>query len=139
MIQLTTKEAAIYEGIKAGMSLRDIAVQVGIHRVTVSGHISFLIAAGLVEKTGKIDRFFTYRAIPQSYEIVKHKNKKNDRVIVDTDDQILREALHVQLTDEQQLYLDGHRQTQKRTILAKKLGITKLQLNFILDKPGERV
>lgn len=39
--------------------------------------------------------------------------------------------LHIQLTDEQQFYLSTHIH-EKRTILAKKLGIRKIQLNHLL-------
>lgn len=43
----------------------------------------------------------------------------------------LLETLHIQLNEEQQLYLNGHI-LEKRTILAKKLGIPKYQLNQLL-------
>lgn len=43
----------------------------------------------------------------------------------------LLENLHIKLNEEQQLYLNGHIH-EKRTVLAKKLGIPKYQLNQLL-------
>jgi DNA-binding transcriptional ArsR family regulator len=135
MIQLLPREATVYEDLKAGLQPKDIAEKIGMHRVTISAHIKDLVNMGLVEKTGRINYFTTYRVIPCEYEIVLKKNKSNGFTEFEDDSFLLR-SMDVKLSEDQWFYLRNHINKIDRTKLAKRLMISKMQLNFAIMKLG---
>ena len=88
---------------------------------------------GLVrkEKHGPRMHYFPTGA---EYKLSTHKKHSLPKAS-DIEDRLLKAALDIQLTTEQKKYLKAHKK-EKRTVLARKLGISKLQLNFMLCRLG---
>ncbi|NQX57531.1 hypothetical protein [Paenibacillus qinlingensis] len=50
MLQLSRKEAAVYEKLGAGALPRDIASKIGVHRITVMYFINKLVISGAAKR-----------------------------------------------------------------------------------------
>ncbi|WP_028551743.1 hypothetical protein [Paenibacillus sp. UNC451MF] len=127
MLQLIKNEIIVYEGIKQGKSRHEISTDSGLHKATVSKFINILHRLWLIEYVGRKEKIKIYRAVSCEYVEVGGYQEEPDV------DRLLQKSIDIRLTDDQMFYLRNHKK-MKRSVLAKKLGVTKLALNFTLDK-----
>ncbi|OBZ15143.1 hypothetical protein [Bacillus sp. FJAT-26390] len=132
MIQLTAMQKSIMDVIAAhdGIKYGDMMEKSGILLSNGTGTIQSLLNKKLIIRKGKQRRFFyhwtgiPYGALPEG-----------DQVYIElpaSPDPFLKRSASIQLTSEQRFYLDNHKHLP-RTQLARKLGISKLELNFAMD------
>lgn len=141
MIQLTAGQAQTYEMLKTGeFSATQIGRATGRSHKTVSSQIEKLVLIGFAERVGA-RRKALYKGLEGSYELLKQNtrgtyNKLHDTVFLEGEaDVFLHELVNVRLSEEQTIYLQNHRQ-EKRSVLAKELGIPKIQLNLAMERLG---
>lgn len=135
-IKLLPLEAAIYEGLKVGKTLGQIASeQEGMASQNMAGRISWLIKNGVVIRTGK-KRKYIYSTPEISYEIIPIRTAVKAPMQDEVPDTLLEEMLAMKLTDKQRQIIENNWHTMGRTALAAEAGITKLQLNHVMVKLG---
>lgn len=133
MIKLTPLQASIMTVIDAnpGISFKEIVSQSSITINCGSGTIRGLIKKKMIIREGTTHKFKHY-SVGIAYEVIKKAEPIATDVMQSKVDPELLKAASFQLTDDQRLYLDNHRHLS-RSELARKLGIPKLELNFVMD------
>lgn len=134
MIRLTETQAEVYEFLKTGeYSLNGIASGTGKSKNTIGTILIFFQRTGIAVRKGK-DKKYTYTASPIEYFIGNYNgpNGRHDDTELDPNDRLLNEMVNVRLTPDQIIYLKRYKKKETRTELAKKLGISKLQLCYYL-------
>ncbi|GCL71772.1 hypothetical protein PN4B1_16770 [Paenibacillus naphthalenovorans] len=136
MITLTKRQSDVYEAIKSGNRfMTDILKVTDLKRTTAKDYIRALISYGMVEseRGGLNNKFCIYTAkdVPHEVKHVKEKvcNSKQ------RPDHLIDRLINTKITPEQAFYLKHHKR-QKRSLLAKRVGLTKLQLNYVLERLG---
>lgn len=133
MITMTSRQAATYEYIKTGQYTKtQITQATGFPKGTIESHLTCLMRDGMVKRT-KVRKVYRYKAIDQPYEIGIRTAKQEEIVSLKESDPLLYRRMVVTLTTDQEYYLEQHR-NQKRSILAKRLGLTKPQLLYVLER-----
>ncbi|MBD0381218.1 hypothetical protein [Paenibacillus sedimenti] len=135
-LQLLPLEAAIYEGFKAGKTYAQIKKETDDNRHNMTSRTNKLIEFGALIRTGG-KRSFVYTVVPDiEYEIIQERRAQKE-LMIEVEDRLLDNLQVFELTEEQQQRLKEN-QHLGRTALAAKLGISKLQLNYVLDKKSTR-
>ncbi|NRF91493.1 hypothetical protein HQN89_10725 [Paenibacillus frigoriresistens] len=135
-LKLLPLEAAIYEGLKAGKTIAQIASeQEGMPSQNMAGRMSWLIKNGIVIRTGKKKKYI-YSTPEISYEIIPTRMAVREPMQDEIPDTLLEEMLAMKLTDNQRQIIEKNWRTMGRTELAAEVGITKLQLNHVMIKLG---
>lgn len=134
MERLTANHAKVYEAIKAGHNnLQDVVKATKLTLHSVKSARKLLSKRGIIkiERNGKSAIY-----VPMDVKYKVHDIKSISKILELPDDPLVDRAFNVQLDEEQIHYLRNHRYKQSRTVLAKKLGISKLTLNFALERLG---
>lgn len=135
MIKLTPHEANTYEGVKQGLTIKEIAKKSGIGVDAIRHHIRFLLSVSIIVRHGHHKHNYTYTAVDKPYIVEKKEPKPRSKVAVIAVDHLLDAALNIVLTEDQRFYLTHHKD-RPRTVLARRTGLTRLQLNFALERLG---
>lgn len=136
MIKLTKREAITYEGLKQGLTLKDIAVHAEVNIEAVRHYVRLLQQYTMIQRFGTNRRNYYYKVIPKPYTVGEKEPKPRTKMPFDSNqDKLLNDSMNVKLTDDEAFYLKQHR-SQSRTRLAKRLGLTKLQVCFAIERLG---
>lgn len=136
MIQLTKRESITYEGLKQGLTLKEIAVQAEVNIEAVRQYVRFLLKNTMLERHGSNRRNYTYSIVDKPYRIGEREPRQRVKEPFENEtDTFLISAMNVKLTDDQLFYLKQHR-SQNRTRVAKRLGLTKLEVCFAIARLG---
>lgn len=139
MLKLLKNEAIVYEGWKSKMHAARIIEQVGVTRAIYYNLLSNLISLGAIRKSG-MQGSYKYTPVIQPYEIVTKRDEKKRNTDFGLDP-FLTEAVNVVLTDYQRDSIDTNKKDLSsgkisRKEFARELGLSKLQLNFALERLG---
>jgi hypothetical protein len=131
-VQLLDLEAKIYEALKRSLHIPGIATSLDLDQKKINHQLTKLVTLEMLGRVGKKNAY-VYTVIDRPYVVVMRRCKTN----VFEDDPFLDKVRDYSLSVEQSFYLKHHRH-QKRSILAKRLGLSRIQLNFALDDLGGR-
>lgn len=134
-VQLRPNEAKLYMEIKKDPDrpIEQIAKAIGLSRMSISLYLRGLIETEMIEIVSRNRKSgYRYRALSKPYEV---ENRTRTPVIVDP---FVMKALNTQLTNEQLAYLKENKKKFPRSVLAKELGLSKLELNLVLEKLGRK-
>lgn len=129
-------EATIYEGLKAGKPIQQIREETGEKRDRIYCRVRRLMEIGALKQSGK-RKSYVYTPVEVSYEVISPRRSPDEDKQVPIEDRLL-DNLHVFELSEDQKWIMNENQHLGRTALAAKLGITKLQLNYVLYKASKR-
>jgi hypothetical protein len=132
-IQLLHSEATMLEALQLGQNIPQIATSMNVDSKEGYRLLHRLIFLGFVTREGR-KHHYTYTFADMPYVVVTRRVYPKPAL---EPDPFLDRARAYHLTADQLFYLRNHRY-QKRTILAKRLGLSKLELNFALDDLGGR-
>ncbi|MDR6883047.1 hypothetical protein [Bacillus sp. 3255] len=137
MIQLLAAEAVVFEGLKAGKSVAQITKEFNDPKGTKThSRIKKMRELGLITREGT-KRNFVYFCSDQSYEIVEKREPKPPVVSLLTEpDETLNGMVKFSLSEDKLQFLRKNYTTMSRTQLAKKLGVNKLELTYVMHKLG---
>lgn len=137
MLKLLKNEAAVYEGWKQKLPASYIIEQAGITKAVYYTLLSNLISLGAIRKSGT-RMHYVYTPIIQAYEIVaiRDEKKRNTDFGPDT---FLSDSVNVVLTDYQRDCINTNKKALSsgkisRKDFAREMGLSKLQLNFVLER-----
>lgn len=132
--QLLPNEAKLVEALRDCPDVAANAIKIGITREAAYYLLKRLVDFGIIHRSGN-KRHYCHKVMDVPYEIVQHRGRPEPEESIGHD-KLIKESVNIELTEEQLFYLKNHR-TLKRSVLARHLGITKLQLNFALIKVGK--
>jgi predicted transcriptional regulator len=128
-MKLLPHEAVIYEGLKAGKTVSEISKELGDLRGSTNNRILKMIKFGIISREG-YRRNYVYTIRDKPYVIV---NERRVDECVEVEDKLLS-TLDIKLSDADLQKVRDNLKTESRTALAKELGITKLQLNHVMNE-----
>jgi predicted transcriptional regulator len=136
VIKLTPTEATIYEFMKTGQyTTTEISEAVGKPLQTVRDKLTYLLRAHVAKREGKRGHFvYTVKVI--EYTVKSKPVSVEVKFEAPTNDKLLQHSINVELSEDKKFYLKQHKGKVSRTSLAKRLGLTKLELNFALERLG---
>jgi hypothetical protein len=136
MLQLLSNEAKIVQALKDCQDVAEIAFKIGITREAVYYLLKRLIQFGVIHRTGNKRHYcHTVKNIP--YEIVKRRSRPDPEESI-VSDKLIKASKNTELTKEQLFYFKNHK-SLPRTEMARRLGLTKLQLNFAVLNAGSKI
>ncbi|WP_236290235.1 hypothetical protein [Paenibacillus allorhizoplanae] len=98
----------------------------------MAGRMSWLMKNGIVIRTGS-KRRFVYTVNKIIYEIIPIRNAAKETLPDEGPDVLLEEMFSIKLSEEQMQIINDNRETMGRTAIAAKVGISKLQLNHVMN------
>ncbi|AFC32159.1 hypothetical protein PM3016_5459 [Paenibacillus mucilaginosus 3016] len=136
--QITKNEVDVLEALRIHGTTKGVLSATGYASFTVYTHLRTLMKLGLVSRSG-VKGSYRFKALDGEYEI--RGNRGRPKPAPDHEegsDSLIELSLNVDLNEDQKFYLAAHRRSTSRRVLAERLGLTKLQLNFLLMKIGGR-
>lgn len=133
-LKLLPLDVAIYEGIKAGKSITQITKENDETATNVHSRIKRLVHLGGLSRERIYHKPSKYTALDITYETVTSKQKTKEEPVEDT----LLKGIAVELSEKDMQTIRANLKTPSRTKLAKEIGITKLQLNHIMNEMNSR-
>jgi hypothetical protein len=137
MLKLLKNEAIVYEGLKLGLSTPQIIALAGINQAAYFVLLSNLISLGAIRKSGmRMHYVYTPTLLPYEIVLKRDEKKRNTDFGPDT---FLSDAVNVVLTDYQRDSINTNRKDLSsgkisRKDFAREIGLSKLQLNFALER-----
>lgn len=129
MIELMANEAGVLEAMKKIQGIEYMPVSIGVTDRVTGPLIKRLVDMGLILRTGR-KKGFKYHIPIFEYKIIERRMRAGAEVNEPMPDSMIE----TDLTDDQVFYLQNHWDVLPRNILTRRLGITKLQLNFYIDR-----
>lgn len=135
-MRLSPSEARVYEHIKRGVHPKEIT---DVKWRTVVHSLKVLTEAGVVTAIGKRGRKRRYEAVVREYTVneqadLQRKTRENPLpVLEESSDPLIREAARIELCADKLFYLQHHKH-EPRSVLAKKLGLRKIEVTILLEK-----
>lgn len=135
MIYVSKTKARIIEYVRAnpGSAIAEIYNSIGISATNSGTMLSDLVKVGALTRTGTL-RYYKYFWSGAEYtEGLKPREEyENDKP---HEDLLLKDLENLELTEDQLLYLRNHTHLPRRE-LARRLGISKVELNQAMQKYG---
>ena len=128
-MKLLPHEAVIYEGLKAGKTVSQISNELGDLKGSTNNRILRMIELGIISREG-YRRNYVYTIREKPYVIV---NERRLDELVELEDKLLS-TLDIKLSEADLQKVRDNLKTESRTALAKELGISKLQLNHVMNE-----
>ncbi|MDF2652739.1 MAG: hypothetical protein K0Q73_8544 [Paenibacillus sp.] len=133
IMKLLQYEADIYEGIKAGKTITQIAKDINENNGNTFARVKRMIDLGFIKREG-VPKKYKYSVVDKPYEVVEFR--RSDEVPSFDEDVFLNNLVKVTLSEDKIKELREKKDTMTRTKLAAKLGISKLELNQVMSKYG---
>jgi hypothetical protein len=133
-MKLLPQEVAIYEGVKVGKTIPQIAKELDGYEKKGStfARVKRMADIGILLREG-MPKSYKYTVAEKPYEIVDSR-KMDD--IPAVDDKVLNDLVGFTLSEDKVQKLRDNYKTLSRSELVKMLGITKLELNHVMVKLG---
>jgi hypothetical protein len=132
MIQLMANEAQIIETLKEIEGIQHTPVSIGYTNPSTGYIIKRLVDMGVIKRFGK-KKSFKYQ-IPEFTYMIIHRRNAGSGKNTEANEPIPQSTVEPSLTEDQIFYLQNHWDVLPRNILSRRLGLTKLQLNFYIDR-----
>lgn len=129
-MKLLPHEAVIYEGLKAGKTVSQISNELGDLKGSTNNRILRMIELGIISREG-YRRNYVYTIRDKPYVIV---NERRLDELAEVEDKLLTALYGLKLSGADLQKIRDNLKTESRTALAKELGITKLQLNHVMNE-----
>lgn len=132
-MKLLAHESVIYEGIKAGKTITQIATEVNENNGNTFARVKRMIELGFLKREG-VPKKYIYSVVDKPYEVVEVR--RSDEVPSFEEDVFLNNLVRITLSEDKLKELREKKDTMTRTKLAEKLGISKVELNQVMNKYG---
>ncbi|MGO4496404.1 hypothetical protein AB4114_10960 [Paenibacillus sp. 2RAB27] len=133
-MKLLPYEVPIYEGIKAGKKISQIAGEQNEENGSTFARVKRMIDLGFMTREGQPKKY-KYHVVDKPYVVVEIR-KTEDINIPTFEDKYLNDLVNVSLSEENLRFLRENKDLLSRSQLAEKLGISKLELNQVMNKTG---
>jgi len=132
MVAITPKQKKVLKVIEAapGSAMSNLCSALKLVRSDVADVVKGLWRKGLVERRGLV-KHYTYYPIQKPFIVTKNGRMPKGHASIS--DALVQQSSNYKLSEKQQVLLKDNAD-KPRSELARLLGISKLQLNFILDK-----
>ncbi|MDD9265986.1 hypothetical protein ACFPES_02965 [Paenibacillus sp. GCM10023248] len=136
MIQLLAAEAIVFEGLKAGKKVSQIAKELDDPKsVRTYARINKMMELGVITREG-YPKKYVYHCSDKPYEVVESREAKAPTLSPAEPDTVLCGLIEFSLSEDKLQFLKKNYQIMSRTQLAKKLCVNKLELTYVMHKLG---
>lgn len=132
MIELMANEAEIIENMKKFEGIQLHPVSIGYTTPKTGYIIKRLVDMGIILRSGR--RMHYKYQIPDFTYVIIERRLSNGQPLRGANEPLPQSIVEPFLTADQRFYLAHHFDKLPRNILMQRLGISKLQLNFYIDK-----